>query len=138
MIVDGECLDDVDLLRADQAQTALRGHGLPEPATLGRFLRRFTLGDLGQLLRRPRPALRARPSSACPRPVTRDLGSTLIEHHGPVGSRHDTRETYTGKVAWHRLLAFIGETGEWAARAGGAGRARLLGLDANGAGRAHA
>jgi hypothetical protein len=38
-------------LRADSAQELLRGQGLPEPTTLGRFLRRFTLGDLGQLNR---------------------------------------------------------------------------------------
>ncbi len=31
LIVGGECLDDVALLRADSAQERLRGHGLPEP-----------------------------------------------------------------------------------------------------------
>ncbi len=46
LIAGGECLDDVALLRADSAQALLRGHGLPEPTTLGRFLRRFSLGHL--------------------------------------------------------------------------------------------
>ena len=45
--------------------------------------------------------------------VTLDLDATLVEHHGPVGSRQGTRGTYTGKVAWHPLLCFVGETGEW-------------------------
>lgn len=41
LIAGGECLDDVVLLRADPALELLRGHGLPEPTTLGRFLRRL-------------------------------------------------------------------------------------------------
>jgi hypothetical protein len=51
LIAGGECLDDAALLRADSAQELLRGHPLPDPTTLGRFLRRFTLGHLGQLNR---------------------------------------------------------------------------------------
>jgi hypothetical protein len=42
LVVGGECLDDVALLRADGAQERLRGHGSPNPTTLGRFLRRFS------------------------------------------------------------------------------------------------
>ena len=49
LIAGGECLDDVALLRADSAQELLRGHGLSEATTLGRFLRRFSLGHIGQL-----------------------------------------------------------------------------------------
>jgi hypothetical protein len=45
--------------------------------------------------------------------VTLDLDSTLVEHHGPAGSRQGARGTYVGKVAWHPLLAFVAETGEW-------------------------
>ena len=40
LIAGGECLDDIALLRGDSAQELLRGHGLPESTTLGRFLRR--------------------------------------------------------------------------------------------------
>ncbi len=113
LIAGGECLDDVGLLRSDGAQRTLRGHGLPDPSTLGRFLRRFTHGHIGQLNRcfdelfaRVHPLLeRAR--------ATLDLDSTLVEHHGPVGSRQGARGTYAGKVAWHPLLAFVAETGEW-------------------------
>jgi hypothetical protein len=43
LIAGGECLDDIAVLRGDSAQELLRGHGLPEPSTLGRFLRRFSL-----------------------------------------------------------------------------------------------
>ena len=49
LIAGGECLDDGALLRGDSAQATLRGHSVPEATTLGRFLRRFTLGQIGQL-----------------------------------------------------------------------------------------
>ena len=113
LIAGGECLDDVALLRADAAQELLRGHGLPEPTTLGRFLRRFTLGHLGQL-NRALDQLFARVHPLLEREaVTLDLDASYVEHHGPVGSRQGTRGVYTGKVAWHPLLCFVGETGEW-------------------------
>lgn len=113
LIAGGECLDDVALLRADSAQELLRGHGLPVPTTLGRFLRRFSLGHIGQL-NRALEELFARVQPLLEREtVTLDLDATYIEHHGPVGSRQGTRGTYKGKVCWHPLLCFVGETGEW-------------------------
>ena len=113
LIAGGECLDDVALLRGDSAQELLRGHGLPEPTTLGRFLRRFSLGHIGQL-NRALEELFARVHPLVGREtVTLDLDATYVEHHGPVGSRQGTRGTYKGKVAWHPLLCFVGETGEW-------------------------
>ncbi len=113
LIAGGECLDDVALLRADSAQELLRGHGLPEPTTLGRFLRRFSLGHIGQL-NRALDELFARVHPLLDREtVTLDLDATYVEHHGPVGSRQGTRGTYKGKVCWHPLCCFVGETGEW-------------------------
>lgn len=113
LIAGGECLDDAALLRADSAQEQLRGHPIPDPTTLGRFLASFSLGHIGQLNR----ALDALFSRVHPlverRTVTLDLDATYIEHHGSVGSRQGTRGTYTGKIAWHPLLCFVGETGEW-------------------------
>ena len=113
LIAGGECLDDVALMRGDSAQELLRGHRLPEATTLGRFLRRFTLGHIGQLNRaldelfgRVHPLLERET-------VTLDLDATYVEHHGPVGSRQGTRGTYKGKVCWHPLLCFVGESGEW-------------------------
>jgi hypothetical protein len=113
LIAGGECLDDAALLRADLAQQQLRGYSVPDPTTLGRFLRSFSLGHLRQfdraldeLFSRVHPLL-ARES------MTLDLDATLVEHHGPPGSRQGTRGTYTGTVAWHPLLCFVGETGEW-------------------------
>ena len=113
LIAGGECLDDVGFLRADSAQELLRGHGLPEATTLGRFLRRFSLGHIGQL-NRALNELFARVHPLLDREtVTLDLDATYIDHHGPVRSRQGTRGTYKGKVCWHPLLCFVGETGEW-------------------------
>ncbi len=113
LIAGGECLDDAALLRADGAQEQLRGHAIPDPTTLGRFLASFNLGHirqferaLEQLFARLHPLLERET-------VTLDLDATLVEHHGPAGSRQGTRGTYTGKIAWHPLLCFVGETGEW-------------------------
>jgi len=113
LIAGGECLDDAALLRADGAQEQLRGHAIPDPTTLGRFLASFNLGHirqferaLEQLFARVHPLLERET-------VTLDLDATLVEHHGPAGSRQGTRGTYTGKIAWHPLLCFVGETGEW-------------------------
>jgi Transposase DDE domain group 1 len=114
LIAGGECLDDAALLRGDGGQEQLRGHPVPDPTTLGRFLARFNLGHVAQL-NRALELLFARVHPLLPRggQVTLDLDSTLVEHHGPVGSRQGTRGTYTGKVAWHPLVCFLAETGEW-------------------------
>ena len=113
LIAGGECLDDAALLRADAAQEQLRGHAVPDPTTLGRFLASFNLGHVHQL-NRALDELFARVHPRLDRErVTLDLDSTLVEHHGPAGSRQGTRGTYTGKVAWHPLLCFVAETGEW-------------------------
>jgi len=113
LIAGGECLDDAALLRADAAQEQLRGNAVPDPTTLGRFLASFNLGHLRQL-DRALEELFARVHPLLERQtVTLDLDATLVEHHGPAGSRQGTRGTYAGKIAWHPLLCFVAETGEW-------------------------
>lgn len=46
------CLDDLAVARADHAQRELRGFAVPAPQTAGSFLRRFTIGHIGQLNKR--------------------------------------------------------------------------------------
>ena len=113
LIAGGECLDDAALLRADLAQRQLRGYAVPDPTTLGRFLRSFNLGHLRQFDRALDQLFSRTHALLARESVTLDLDATLVEHHGPPGSRQGTRGTYTGKVAWHPLLCFVGETGEW-------------------------
>ena len=45
------CLDDLAVARSDEAQAQLRGFEIPAPQTAGSWLRRFTLGHIGQLNR---------------------------------------------------------------------------------------
>jgi hypothetical protein len=114
LIAGGECLDDAALLRGDRAQELLRGHAVPDPTTLGRFLARFNLGHVGQLNRALTAVFaRVHPLVGRGGSLTLDLDASYVEHHGPVGSRQGTRGVYTGKVAWHPLLCFVAETGEW-------------------------
>jgi hypothetical protein len=110
----GNCLEDSKLLRADSAQERLRGHALPDPTTLGRFLRRFNIGHIAQL-NLALDALFARVHPLVERggEVTLDIDASYVETHGPQGSRQGARGTYAGKVCWHPLLCFIAETGEW-------------------------
>jgi Transposase DDE domain group 1 len=113
LIAGGECLDDAALLRADAGQEQLRGHAVPDPTTLGRFLASFNLGHIRQF-DRALDEVFARVHPLLDRTtVTLDLDATLVEHHGPAGSRQGTHGSYAGKIAWHPLLCFIGETGEW-------------------------
>ena len=114
LITGGDCLDDAALLRGDGAQELLRGHAVPDPTTLGRFLARFSLGHIGQLNRALDQLFgRVHPLAGRSGSLTLDLDASYVEHHGPVGSRQGTRGVYTGKVAWHPLLCFVAETGEW-------------------------
>jgi DDE family transposase len=113
LIAGGECLDDAAVLRCDGAQEQLRGHAVPDPTTLGRFLASFTLGHLCQFNRaldkvfaRVHPLLERET-------VTLDLDATYVEHHGPARSRQGATKAYGGRVAWHPLLCFVDETGEW-------------------------
>jgi Transposase DDE domain group 1 len=116
LVAGGERLDDARLLQADSAQERLRGHALPDPTTLGRFLRRFNLGHLAQLNKLLDELFgRVQPLVGRSGSVTLDVDATYIETHAPVGSRQGARGTYAGKVAWHPLLCFVSETGEWLA-----------------------
>jgi len=113
LIAGGECLDDAALLRADGAQQQLRGHAVPDPTTLGRFLASFSLGHICQL-NRALDELFGRVAPLVEREtVTLDLDATYVEHHGPARSRQGATKAYGGRVAWHPLLCFVDETGEW-------------------------
>jgi Transposase DDE domain group 1 len=119
LIAGGECLDDVAVLRGDSAQELLRGHGLPEATTLGRFLRRFSFGYIGQL-NRAFEELFARVHPLLEREtVTLDLDATSIEHHGPVGSRQGTRGTYKARSVGIRSAALSARPASGCTRSSG-------------------
>ncbi len=119
----GDCLEDSKLLRGDRAQERLRGHALPEATTLGRFLDRFNIGHIAQLnLALDAFFERVHPLVARGEEVTLEIDASLIETHGPEGSRQEARGSYAGKLCWHPLFCFVSETGSGWGRS--CGRAR--------------
>ncbi|MGQ0803884.1 MAG: IS1380 family transposase [Actinomycetota bacterium] len=103
------CLDDLLVARADDAQTQLRGFAVPAPQTAGTWLRRFTLGHIGQfdkaLAQVQRHAFRA----AGVDEVTLDFDSTYIFSRSK--RRQGVDRTYKKGYALHPLLCFDAGSG---------------------------
>ncbi|HYN35307.1 MAG TPA: IS1380 family transposase, partial [Ilumatobacteraceae bacterium] len=104
------CLDDLAIARSDQAQKELRGFALPAPQTAGSFLRRFTLGHIGQLNKALRAvhlrAFHLLGISAGDR-VTLDFDSTYIRSYS--SQRQGADPTWTKRYTLHPLLCFVAE-----------------------------
>ena len=109
----GDCIDDVDALRAGSTGRVL-GCKVKAPSTLGTFLRSFRWGHVRQLDRVSRELLaRAWAAGAGPGdgPLIIDIDSTICETYGlnKEGARH---HGYTGQRGYHPLLAVAAGTGE--------------------------
>ena len=109
----GDCIDDVDALRAGGTAGVLDCL-VKAPSTLGTFLRSFRWGHVRQLDRVSRELLaRAWKAGAGPgdAPLTIDLDSTICETYGldKEGARH---HGYTGKRGYHPLLAVAAGAGD--------------------------
>ena len=112
-LADGDCIDDVDALRAGSTGRVL-GCKVKAPSTLGTFLRSFRWGHVRQLDRVSRELLaRAWAAGAGPGdgPLIIDIDSTICETYGlnKEGARH---HGYTGQRGYHPLLAVAAGTGE--------------------------
>lgn len=101
-----ECLDDLDVARADQLQRSLRGHEVINPKTAGVFLRRFTLGHirqfdkaLEQVHRRAFDLLE--PSET----LTLDFDSSYVKSYS--SRRQGADPTYLKRYALHPLFCFV-------------------------------
>jgi hypothetical protein len=103
------CLDDLAVARADVAQAELRGHGIPAPQTAGAWLRRFTLGHIGQLGKALAQAQRAAYTAAGTTQVTLDFDSTFVFSRSR--RRQGVDRTYKKGYALHPLLCFDAQTG---------------------------
>jgi hypothetical protein len=103
------CLDDLAVNRADVAQTELRGFEIPAPQTAGRWLRRFTLGHIGQLGKALLRAQRNAYAAAGVEQVTLDFDSTYVFSRSR--RRQGVDRTYKKGYALHPLLCFDAETG---------------------------
>ncbi len=112
MVVGGDCIDDVDVLRAGSSAEVV-GHRVMAPSTVGTFLRSFTFGHVRQLDRLFEAVLtRAWALGAGPgdSPVTIDLDSTICEVHGY--QKQGAGYGYTKVLGYHPLVATRADTGE--------------------------
>lgn len=113
MVVGGDCIDDVDVLRSGSTAEVL-GHQPMAPSTVGTFLRSFTFGHVRQLDRLFETTLaRAWAVGAGPGggPLTIDLDSTITEVYGKA--KEGAAYGYTKVLGQHPLLATRAETGEF-------------------------
>jgi hypothetical protein len=111
LILGGEHLSDLDILRGDPGTQQLLGlKSVIAPTTAGEFLRKFGLGDIRDLLRLLRlTSERVRPfqkSDVC----TLDLDASVYEQctKGKEGSC----EAYNGQIGYHPVFCFWAEERE--------------------------
>jgi Transposase DDE domain group 1 len=112
MIAGGDCIDDVELLRAGATASVL-GHQVMAASTVGTFLRAFTFGHVRQLDKVTGELLtRAWAAGAGPGegPLTVDVDSTICEVHGY--HKQGACYGYTHRLGYHPLLATRADTGE--------------------------
>jgi hypothetical protein len=112
IVADGDCIDDVDMLRAGSTEAVL-GHRAMAPSTCGTFLRSFTFGHIRQLdqlsgeVRARAWAAGAGPGDAA---MTIDVDSTVTEVHGYA--KQGAAYGYTRVLGLHPLVATRADTGE--------------------------
>jgi len=112
MLAGGDCIDDMDVLRAGRTGLVL-GHRVMAPSTLGTFLRAFTFGHVRQLDRVLDQTLqRAWQAGAGPgeRRLVVDIDSFIGEVCGY--QKQGAGYGYTHKLGYHPLLATRAGTGE--------------------------
>jgi hypothetical protein len=103
------CLDDLAVARGDGAQEQLRGFALPAPQTAGSWLRRFTLGHIGQLNKALTEIQLNAYRAAGVSEVTLDFDSTYLFSRST--RRQGVDRTYKKGYALHPLLCFDAASG---------------------------
>jgi hypothetical protein len=112
IVADGDCIDDVEILRAGATEAVL-GHKAMAASTCGTFLRSFTFGHIRQLDQLSAEILaRAWTAGAGPgdTPMTIDVDSTICEVHGYA--KQGAAYGYTRVLGLHPLMATRADTGE--------------------------
>lgn len=114
LLAGGDCIDDVDALRAGSTQTVL-GHRVAAASTVGSFLRAFGFNHARQLDVVARRLLaRAAAAAAVPglaASVTVDIDSTLCETFG-LGKDGARQVMRTGRRGYHPLVAVVAGVGD--------------------------
>ena len=111
LILGGECLSDLEVLRGDPGTQQLLGaESIIAPTTAGEFLRKFDIGDIHdtrrvnkRLQERVRPRQRA---TSC----TLDMDSSIYEQASK--RKQGSSKAYNGKIGYHPLFAFWAEEAE--------------------------
>jgi hypothetical protein len=115
LILGGECVDDLNVLRGDPGTLRLiEMERLPTPRATGKFLRRFQIGDVRDLQRAlrliqeraHRQVLKWLPVATC----TIDLDSSIFEQWAK--KREGVKRAYNGERGYAPLFAFWAEVGE--------------------------
>src|SRR5690606_13838873 len=112
LVAGGDCIDDVDALRAGSTSAVL-GHRVAAPSTTGTFLRSFTFGHVRQADAFAEAMLTAAwTAGAGPGdgPLTIDIDSTICEVH--AYAKEGAGYGYTRQLGLHPLLAVRADTGE--------------------------
>jgi hypothetical protein len=111
LLLGGECLSDLEVLRGDPGtQELLAQEAILAPRTAREFLQKFDLGDIRDLQRvnlRLQQRVRAQQrSTSC----TIDLDSSIYEQAS--SRKQGSDKAYNGEIGYHPLLAFWAEEGE--------------------------
>jgi len=111
LIVGGECLSDLNVLRGDEGTQQLIGlDSIIAPTTAGEFLRKFDIGDIWDLVRvsdRLQQAVRPKQRSKV---CTMDLDSSIYEQAST--KKEGSEKAYNGEIGYHPMFAFWEEAGE--------------------------
>jgi hypothetical protein len=111
LILGGDCLDDLDVLRGDAGTQKLLGFkAIIAPSTAGEFLRKFSIGDitvlrttLGKVAERMRPLQMSEV-------VTLDFDSAIYVQCSK--RKEGSRKAYNGKIGYAPIFCFWAEEGE--------------------------
>jgi hypothetical protein len=111
LLLGGECLRDLEVLRGDPGTQELLGQeAVLAPRTAGELLHKFDIGDIRDLQRvNLRLQQRVRPHQSAAT-CTIDLDSSIYEQASP--HKEGSSKAYNGEVGYHPLLAFWAEEGE--------------------------
>jgi len=111
MIAGGDCIDDVDMIRNDNALLTLIGEkSTPHSTTAGDFLRRFNLGYIKQLEKSIKNLGIKVYQNEVIGEATLDMDSSVFI----VRSEKEGADwAYNGEFGFHPLVCFIAENGDW-------------------------
>jgi Transposase DDE domain group 1 len=115
LILGGECVDDLKVLRgAPGTKALLEVDEVPSPQAMGEFLKRFGIGDIHDLLRAQRLIQQGVHSlivGHLPEPVcTLDFDASIFAQFAKL--REGVRKAYNGERGYAPLMVYWAEAGE--------------------------